>query len=786
MYFRKFPHPANFEFIRRLSPRGAAKLGPTRVETCFDRFEDNIFRLRATSALWRQHSQSDLTPPRRAPAGRGDISATVDGAFALTLRDRKGRVLLSQPRGRAFGVSGTQSLFLFQREDGDQFYGMGEKLLGLELSKVQTKFWNTDVFADFHWKQVSDDRPDPLYVSVPYLIIKRGDFWIGLLLDNPQETFVSTGADLQVGGGQMNIATGAQKVILIGAENGQPDLYVLVGASLADLTRKFQKLVGVTPLPPAWALGYHQCRWGYESAADLHRLDENFRKHRIPCDGLWLDIGYMREFRVFTFDKRHFPELRRTLRQLNRAGRRIVPILDPGVKLEKGFEVYDDGKRAGIFCRNPQRRDYVGLVWPGETVFPDFSLPEGRAWWAKHVEAFARSGISGSWIDMNDPATGSVENKSMLFGRGRYSHATFHNQYALGMAKATRAGFLAARPEHRPFVLSRSGFTGISRHAAIWTGDNLSSYHYLRLAIPCSINLALSGIPFNGPDLGGFGGDCPPALMRDWIKAGFLFPFCRNHNASRSQHQEPWAFDAPTLRVVRHYIRLRYKLRPYLYNLFIRHEESGEAILRPLFYDFKDTPALPLGRIEDQFMLGHAILQAPIVREGKRARHVVLPGPAAWWSVHEAKWLRGNRRVQTKPAALQTPLYVREGSIVPMAEGVPTDNAFDPRRVEAHLFVRAGGRREAISVYACDDGATLNYRDGKRTEVGIIARVRGRALEIATEKLRGGYGPCRLSFVLYDRFTRVTLNGREAKPRRASWLFCGKKQNVYRLSAITE
>ena len=780
MYFRKFPHPCNFEFVSR-SRNGSARLGPTRVQLKVDRFAGDVFRIRVTSPLWRQHSMAGLTPPRKVSLEKGDVKASFDASWALTLKDAAGHVILSQPRARAFGVSGPSSMFIFHHQEGDQFYGMGEKMLGLELSGKQSKFWNTDVFADFHWKEISADRPDPLYASIPYLIIKRGDTYIGLLLDNPQATYISTGASIQIGGGQMNLGAPPRKVIALGGEHGQPDLYVLVGPTLPELTRKLQQLVGATPLPPAWALGFNQCRWGYKSAADLENLDRKFRQHGIPCDALWIDIDYMDAFKVFTVHPKNFPKLRETLKKLRAGGRRMVPILDPGVKQQKGYPVYDDGRRRDIFCRNPQGGEFTGLVWPGETAFPDFSLPEARTWWARHVEEFAENGIEGAWIDMNDPSTGSVQNSSMLFGRGKLDHATHHNQYALGMAMATRAGFESAHPGKRVFVISRSGYTGMSRHSAIWTGDNCSNYHYLRQSIPCSLNLALSGVPFNGPDIGGFADNCTPELMRDWQRAGFLFPFCRNHSATGTRQQEPWAFDPLTLRVCRHYIRLRYKLRPYLYNLFIRQEETGEAILRPLFYDFRETPELPLGRIEDEFMVGHAILQAPIVWEKAKDRHVTLPGPATWWSALDGEWISAPRRIRVAPGALQTPLFVREGSIIPMAPGESASNEFDSRRVEAHVFLRAGGRREAISVYAYDDGETLKYRAGKRSEVGIIARTRGRTIEIATEMLRKGYGACRISFVLYDRFDRVIFNGREVKPSASKWTFCGTPHNVLRL-----
>lgn len=774
MYFRKFPHPSNFDYARDAA-NGAVRVGKARLRALCDRYDGDVFRLRVSGAWPRSPSIAGLTPPRRTAWERGAIRADLDAHLALTLTAPDGTRLLSAPAGRAFGVSGTGSLFLFHLHENDRFYGMGEKLLGLELSGRQSKFWNTDVFADFHWKEVIEDRPDPLYASIPYLIIRRGAHWLGLLLDNPHAAFISTGASVKIGGGQMDLGA-SERVIAIGAENGEPDLYILVADSLAALTRKLQHLVGRTPVPPAWALGYHQCRWGYQSDRDMADLDRNFRKHRIPCDGLWIDIDYMDAFKVFTFNKKHFPRLRKTLSDLDKRGRKLIPILDPGVKQQPGYNVYDDGRAHDIFCRNPQGSEFVGQVWPGDTVFPDFSLPEGRAWWAAWVKKFAAAGIRGAWIDMNDPSTGVVQNDAMRFQRGRADHDVFHNQYALGMAIATRAGFAAAHPGKRPFVISRSGYTGMSRHSAIWTGDNVSNYHYLRLAIPCSINLALSGVPFNGPDVGGFANDTNPQLLADWQKACFLFPFCRNHSATGTRRQEPWAFDARTLDICRHYIQLRYKLRPYLYNLFIRQAEHGDAILRPLFHDFENTEALNLDRVDDQFLIGPAILQAPILDEKNRTRHVILPGTQHWWSALDAKWMRGNRRIPAAPGPKQTPLYVREGQIVPMAGGLPETNRWTPNRIEAHVFLRNTSGASAETVYTFDDGDTEN---APRSTVALTARVVRGTLALETKTLQNDFGPCRVRFVLYDVFKRVTLNARPLALRRGAWTFCGTPQRVW-------
>ena len=775
MYFRKIPYIANFEFLEKVSARSDGRIGRIGIHVGIRRYSGDIFHIGVRSALWpRSYSQAGLSLPPAQACAEGGCVLDCGAGLGLTLRDAGGRTLLSSPPRQTFGVCGSQSLFVFDRTDDDQFYGMGEKLLGFELSGRQTKFWNTDAFADFYHLEVKCGRPDPLYVSVPYVIIKRGNTYVGLLLDNPHATFISTAGTVPDGRGRR------RNVMLIGAEQGQPDLYIIVGPSLAELTRKLQRLVGLTPVPPVWALGYHQCRWGYKSAKDLENLDRQFRRYRIPCDGLWLDIDYMRDFRVFTFNRRHFPDPAHTFRRLLERGRRVIPIIDPGVKREPGYEVYDSGCRENIFCRNPQGAHYVGLVWPGETVFPDFSMSRARSWWARQVKTFAERGLYGCWIDMNDPSTGSSKVEDMLFNNGHDAHDTYHNQYALGMAQATRAGLQAAHPGERIFLISRSGFIGTSRYSAIWTGDNVSNYHYLRNAIPCSLNLALSGIPFNGPDIGGFADDTSPRLMVDWMKACFLFPFCRNHSSCGTRAQEPWAFGPRVMAVLRHYIRLRYKLRPYLYNLFVQQAEHGEAILRPLFYDFADTPSLLLGKIDDQFMVGPAVMQAPVVSENSTSRAVVLPD-ANWYSALDSRWHRGGRRVRVSAGMRQTPLYFREGTIVPMAMGEPGDNRYEGNRVECHVFLHRKGReRVAACRYVFDDGVTLDSRQGRRGALEIKALASRRDLDISTRMTETSGGSCKVRFVLYDEFETVRVNGKACRAKPAPWVCAGVRQEAAR------
>ena len=788
MYFNKCHQPDNFAFAR--PKKGSKKTwsaGGGKLRPSLKHLGEGVYRFTVKAKRWpAQHSQAELsTDFADRSCGKAKLSSR-----ALSVRSGDGEVLLASEPGRAFGVSGQAWLMQFDYQPDMRFYGMGEKSIGFELSEKHTKFWNTDVWADFDGNVFVNGSPDPMYLSVPYMIVKRGNQYVGVLVNNPHAVFMSTNPRVRIAD-QADAADDAEKEtrFFIGSPDGRPEVYFIVGPTLAELTRKLQRLVGVTPLPPLWALGHQQCRWGYESYDDLDRLDRQFKRHAIPNDGLWLDIDYMRGYRVFTWEKQHWPRPAKQVADIQSRGRTVVPIFDPGVKADKAYHAYQSGTKADVFCKNPAGTDYVGFVWPGTTVFPDFSLPDGRDWWAKQVSStLGDAGITGVWLDMNDPATGLSENSEMLFNRGKLPHDTYHNQYALGMARATHAGMLDAHPDIRPFMLTRSGFISTSRYAAAWTGDNFSNKHHLKLSIPMTLNLALSGIPFNGPDVPGFGGNPDRKLAVAWYKAGFLFPFFRNHSNKMQVEQEPWAFGEPTMKVIRRYIRLRYKLLPYLYNLFAQQEQSGEAIARPLFYDFESTDRLPLDRIDDQFMIGPALMQAPILDPDDKSRRVVLP-KSRWFDAMRGGWINGGKRVNVNSAGAQTPLYIRDGSIVPMRVGEPKDNATDLRDIELHLFISPQFKGEAQAVYHADDGATFGYQRGERTTLRITVCRGSDGVAVRVDDAEYGYGPVRVRFVLYGNEKGVTLTqGGKAKSvalSPGSWSFTGNKLRVAKSRVVT-
>lgn len=753
MYFTKFPHRSNFTYACGFDPAsGALEIGDHRLNLQVDSFAGGIHRVRVRGLEAWPETPSVVAPtPPDGPADGARLELGRDAM--LTLRDPKGRAVLATTPGAGFGVSGEASLFQFEVGPEARFFGMGEKTFGkLELSGLRTKFWNTDVWGDFHWAQWTDHPADPPYLSIPYLIVRVPNGFVGLLLASSWPAFMET-----PGNDEGRVFVEWQRTaptLIVGNEGGEPDLWILHDETLNGLTRKLQRLVGVTPLPPLWALGYHQSRWGYAGEKDLLQLDEEFARRGIPCDGLWLDIDYMRGYRVFTVDDQHFPRgVAPTADALHENGRRIVAILDPGVKRESGYDVYDDGAKRGIFCQGPEGSPYVGMVWPGETVFPDFSLPEARAWWATKVEAFAREGFGGAWLDMNDPSTGPVDPHGMRFDRGRLPHAAFRNQYALGMQKASYDGFLAARPDERPFLLTRSGSIGTSRYSAAWTGDNLSNEFYLGLSIPTTLGLAMSGLPFNGPDIGGFGDDASPRLMLDWVKACFLFPFFRNHSVKDSKPQEPWRYEGATGRAIGYYIQLRYRLLPYLYNLFVEQERLGEPILRPLMAEFESRAGHDLAEIDDEFMVGPSILQAPLLSHGGH-RCVVLPGRAPWFEATSGTWVQPGA-LAAKRAVQTTPLYLREGAIVPMAEGARDDL----RDVCFLIAARAEGRGEAVYRYQADDGISFGYRKGERSVLEVRAKWKQGVLDLSVDAVESGYGAIRCSFAVAGPFETIRLNG---------------------------
>ena len=561
----------------------------------------------------------------------------ADGAISLLRADTPVLRSIGGPRtvGGAIEVS-------FELSAGARVYGCGERTGRLNKRGRQLAFWATDQRPD-------TPRDDPLYQAIPFWLVADGPSTVGLFLDH---------------GGRSRLDLGASRPDrwTASVRGAAFDLYVFAGPDARVILDRYSQLTGRPFLPPRWALGYHQSRWGYDSADEVLRVARELRQRRIPCDAIHLDIDYMDRHQVFTWDTARFPDPRGLVRELRAQGLRLVPIVDPGVGARARDRTYREGVRGSYFCRNSSGRPYIGRVWPGAAAFPDFERAATRRWWSRHLaRALLDLGIEGIWNDMNEPsnlARSKTIPDAVLQGDPGHErrHRDVHNLYAIRMCAATYDALRQAHPDQRPFVLSRSGYAGIQRYAAVWLGDNSAWWDHLAASIPMALGMGLSGVPFVGADVGGFDDDVEPELFVRWMQVGALLPFFRNHCALKRRAQEPWAFGPEVEALVRDAIGLRYRLLPYLEQQFALAHETGMPIARPLWLDHPGDPATY--ELDDEFLFGPDLLVAPVLTPGARARAVYLP-VGEWIDFHTRRAHRGESWILAEAPLGRIPLFVR-------------------------------------------------------------------------------------------------------------------------------
>lgn len=575
-------------------------------------------------------------------------------------------------------------------------YGTGEVTGSLLRNGKKVVLFNKDTYGY--------NILDQLYQSHPWVLGLRPDGTaFGIIFDTPWKSEL----DLRAG-----------ILFTVPAEAKPFPTIVIEGRNPQEVSRKLADLTGKMPMPPRWALGYQQCRYSYNPDARVREIADTFRAKRIPCDVIWFDIDYMDGYRVFTFDPNQYPDPKATNSYLHGMGFKSVWMIDPGVKYDPGYFVYDSGTRADVWVRNASGVPYIGTVWPGDCVFPDFTVPGVRTWWSGLYADFMAKGIDGVWNDMNEPAVfkeesgGTMPLDNLHRGGGDLPpgpHIQYHNVYGMLMVKASRQGIQQANPEKRPFVLSRANFLGGHRYAATWTGDNKATWEHLKWSIPMSLNLGLSGQPFNGPDIGGFIGNAAPELWAHWIAVGAFYPFCRAHTANDTANQEPWEFGPETEKAARTALERRYRLMPYLYTVFRESHTDGLPVMRPAF--FADPADVKL-RMEDQaFLIGRDLLVTP-----RWAEDVCLPG-GVWQSV---SFLSG----EDLEDAYQCNLKVRGGAIIPLGPVVQTtEQISNPQTLTLLTVLDQEGFAEG-TVYE-DSGDGYDYQEGQFCLWSISAKRAG-------------------------------------------------------------
>ncbi len=561
----------------------------------------------------------------------------------------------------------------FKTDEKEGFFGLGDKSWDTDLQGREFENYNSDSFGYGRERSA-------LYRTIPFFYGLREGHAYGMFLDNPYRSF-------------FDFNSYGDDTVNVWADGGAYDYYFINGPGLTEVAARYLDLTGRPELPPLWGLGFHQCRWSYYPEKRVRELAKTFRDKAIPCDAIYLDIDYMDGYRCFTWNKDYFPDPKGMIGDLKKDGFHTVVMIDPGIRVDPEYKVYNNGTEQDVWCKRPSGVPMVGPVWPPECVWPDYTDPEVRDWWGPlYRELYVEQGVSGFWNDMNEPAVFKVN--SLTFpedirhdydGQGA-DHKKAHNIYGMQMTRASYDGLKQLQPAKRPFLLGRASFSGGQRFAALWTGDNIASWEHLSMANRQCIRLAISGYSYVGTDIGGFVDNPDAELLTRWLQLAVFHPLMRIHSMGNNtdgaaeaeadevkkaeeenrQDQEPWVHGGAHTKRNRMAIEMRYQLLPYLYTAFRQHLEHGIPVLRNLFfYDQQDPKCREFG---DQFLFGDDLLVCPVVKAKTKKMDVYLP-KGKWYDFWSGEVMKTGK-YSVKVSADRLPIYVRAGAVLPTVDPV--------------------------------------------------------------------------------------------------------------------
>ncbi|MCS0639572.1 glycoside hydrolase family 31 protein [Streptomyces sp. LP05-1] len=599
----------------------------------------------------------------RVVAERVTVAVSREGA--VELRTPGGAVLRRELPPRWWDPVGGGPARWSQRSEvpaDARFFGLGGRASGPRLRGGTYRLWNTDPGGHF------GPADDPLYLTMPVQFVVSDAGTHLAFHDNSWDGRVTLREGVE-GGGSGHDLPGGSELRMTG---GPLRCWVVIGTP-ARVLRGWTALTGAPAVPPSWALGPQHARWGFGSEREVRRVMAGYREHRLPLSVLHLDIDHYDRHRVFTVDRRRFPDLPGLARELRAEGVRLVSIVDPGVAAEPGEAVYESGRKigpAGAFVRDAHGAEVRGVVWPGDCVYPDFTDPAVREWWGGHYAERLAQGFSGIWHDMNEPVSFAPfgdptlprSARHALEGRGG-DHREAHNVYGLAMARAGHEALRRLRPDERPFLFSRSGWAGLQRYGGTWSGDVSTGWPGLRASLSLVLGLGLCGVPYSGPDVGGFDGSPSPELFLRWFQLGAWLPLFRTHSALDAGRREPWEFGPEVLAHARAALTERERLRPYFVTLAHLSGLSGAPYVRPLWWGAPEDRTLR--DCEDAFLLGDAFLVAPVLDRGADRRAVRLPR-GRWYDTATGRAYQGPGQVLLDAPLSRVPVLARAGAVVPV------------------------------------------------------------------------------------------------------------------------
>jgi len=607
----------------------------------------------------------------------------------------------------------------------DIVYGLGEQVRGInKRGWLYTSFCNDE----------PNHREDihSLYGAHNFLIID-GEQIFGIFLDTPEMVTFDIG-----------YTKADQLKICLSSWNAK--CYIIEGASAYEIVKEFRKIIGRSYIPPKWAFGIAQSRWGYRNQQDVEAVAEQYKKNRLPLDIIYMDIDYMEEYMDFTVDHEKFPDFPAFVQKMKEQGIHLVPIIDAGVKIKDNYSVYEEGVKNHYFCKNAKGQDFIGAAWPGRVHFPDMLNDDARRWFGKKYQFLLDQGIDGFWNDMNEPAIfysdwhlaevfeklhgyegenldvhsffemGSAV-KSLSNYQGDYEsfyhnyrgavirHDKVHNLYGYYMTRSAAEAFDEIRPEERTLLVSRASYIGMHRYSGIWMGDNRSWWSHLLLNIKMLANLNMCGFLYTGADIGGFGSNTTEDLLMRWYAFGIFTPLLRNHSTDGTRLQEPYQFS--NVESCRGILQLRYMLLPYLYSEYMKAVLNDDMYAKPLAFVYPQD--LRAKRVEDQLIIGESIMIAPVYEQNAKGRYVYLPEDMKLYRMRSPEDMdeeilgQGDHYVRAEENEVL--LFVRKNHLVPIASGADCIAKLDMEHLDLLQYVVTDAEYELYD----DDGHTKEY-----------------------------------------------------------------------------
>ena len=642
--------------------------------------------------------------------------------FGVTMLDKNGKVINADDSRFGSGYEDGKPYVFKKTDKSEAFYGFGEQTKSLNKRGDSIGMWNTD-----HYAYEADAKY--IYSSIPFFTGLKSSGAYGIFFDNTHHSM-------------FEMASEADDYYYFYANGGELNYYFINGPKMGDVLNRYTQLTGRYQQPPEWSLGWEQSHWGYAPGSKIVDVAKGYRDRKIPLDAMNLDIDYMDGWRLFTWGK-NWGDPKQMDAQLENMGVKTIAINDPGVKKEKGYWLSDEGTEKGYWATNPDGSDYSGAVWAGSSNFPDFTRTDVRKWWAEQLPKLTDNGVEGIWLDMNEPAVFDGPNHTaplnVEFDHGTKQHTEVHNIYGFWNTVATYDGLKMAKPNDRPFVFSRDMYAGSQRYAALWSGDNVSSWDHLKLTLPLNMNAGLSGVPHVGNDIGGFVGDTTPELFARWIQSGSFAPFARVHYDNQfdpnQQCQEPWCLGSEVEDIARKYVSLRYSLLPYTSTAFHNSTLDGRPVQQALVYQFQNDAKVR--DISDQFMWGNDIMVAPVVEKGATSRKVYLPKGKDWIDWWTGEKLTGGQTVTKQTPLDVMPIYVAAGSVISTREVQQHTGQNDFTNVAFNVFL---GNGKASGTLYEDDGKTEAYKKGAyNTYTTTVTQTANGSVSVATKKTHSGY-----------------------------------------------